>query len=549
MTINSCNISRGIPVFPIRTGILALGCFLWVLLVAASGAWAAVGEQLAICTRGISMGNAMTAEPPGVFSLHYNPAGLTSIRGKEMEMGAMIPNFNISQSWEKPQSYVPFFGQGNDPVAGSSSTSEGMVINLPFNGPSSNITVAPYQGMAYHPVGKKWAVGVAVYAPMAVGVENPAAGPASYGAQMLYMQRLVLSPGIAYQINPELSVGASIGLGFSSMGMRMAMRAPNDLVALTGLMGDLTRDLDSSLTLGLIPFPLFGGGMYAFDEMGRMWADRLEDNFNPSFNLGVQWKPKDWLSVGLCYQSETTMELSGHFTLEYSKKFQRMMDWMVANDFIRIFTEALDLPLEGGLPEQSGRGRVDMIMPRHIQGGIMVRPFKRLKLMCDLQWTQWSTMEANVFEFDFDLQVLKLARLLGYPHGNRTIVFERHMIDTIHANFGLEFAATPWLDLRLGYENRPTSVREEYRDAMLVLPDMKILSGGFGVNLTRNATVDLGVGLIMAEDVEMRYDEGGISRNLNTREMTALIYNPYSHLDYYQQTTGMFLSVGLRYNW
>ena len=513
-----------------------------------STAFGAVAEQLAICTRSISLGNAVTANPPGIFSLHYNPAGLTHIRGKEVENGLMFPSFSVHQQWEKPPGYIDFFGQGNDPVAGSSSSSTGMGINVPLNGPASNVTFAPYGGMGYHPPGKKWAVGLAMYAPMAVGLENPN-GPACYNAQMLHMSRIVLSPGISYQLTDTLAVGASVGLGFSSMGVRMAMRAPNDLVALTGLMGDLTRDLDSTITLGLIPFPLFGGGMYAFDEMGRMTSDKLEDNFTPSFNVGVLWEPNDRFAFGLCYQSEAKAHLSGHFTLEYSKKFQNMMDWLVANDFIKIFTEALDLPTEGGIPSQTGRASVEFIQPRHVQAGIMVKPFKRLKLMCDVQWTQWSTMEANVFEFDQDMQVLKLAQLLGYPHGWRTIVFERYMIDTVHACFGAEFAATKWLDLRCGFENRPTSVREEYRDAMMVLPDMKILSGGMGVKLTRNATLDVGAGIVLAEDVDMRYEEGQISRNLNTREMTALIYNPYSNLNYYQQTEGMFVSVGVRYNW
>lgn len=519
-----------------------------IFFFCAPQAFGAVAEQLAVCTRSISLGNAVTAHPPGIFSLHYNPAGLTQIKGKELEVGAMVPSFGVTQHWEKPPNYVSFFGQGNDPVAGDSSTSMGMAANLPFNGPASNILAAPYSGMAYHPAGKKWTVGFAIYSPMAVGLENPS-GPAVYGAQMLYLQRMVLSPGVGYKLTDTLSVGVSMGLGFGAMGVRMQMRAPNDLVALTGLLGDITRDLDSSLTLGLIPFPLFGGGMYAFDDMGRMTADNLQDNFSPSYNVGILWEPKEWFAAGLCYQSEAKMHLSGHFQLEYSEKFQKMMDWMVANDFIRIFTEALDLPTEGGLVEQSGRASVDFTMPRHVQGGIMVRPFKRLKLMCDAQWTQWSIYKCDVFQFDQDIQMLKLAKLLGYPHGNRTIVFERFMKDTVHLSYGMEFDATKWLKIRLGYEDRPTSVREEYRDAMMVLPDMKIISGGIGVYVSRNADIDVAVGLIKGEDIAMRYEEGAISSNMNTREMTALIYNPYANLNYYQETSGIFVSVGLRYHW
>ena len=40
---------------------------------------AQLGQNLSVDIRALSMGNAVTADPPGVSSIHFNPAGLTRI--------------------------------------------------------------------------------------------------------------------------------------------------------------------------------------------------------------------------------------------------------------------------------------------------------------------------------------------------------------------------------------------------------------------------------------------------------------------------------------
>jgi hypothetical protein len=47
---------------------------------------------MAICTRGIALANTCTADPPGIMSIHYNPAGLSMLPdGKVFENGLTIP--------------------------------------------------------------------------------------------------------------------------------------------------------------------------------------------------------------------------------------------------------------------------------------------------------------------------------------------------------------------------------------------------------------------------------------------------------------------------
>ena len=58
----------------------ALACGLAALLAGsfATGAKAQLANNLAIDVRAMSMGHAVTADPPGIMAIHFNPAGLAS---------------------------------------------------------------------------------------------------------------------------------------------------------------------------------------------------------------------------------------------------------------------------------------------------------------------------------------------------------------------------------------------------------------------------------------------------------------------------------------
>ncbi len=76
----------------------------------------------------------------------------------------------------------------------------------------------------------------------------------------LSIVRLVLAPGISYRVTKTLSVGASFGLGLAWMGMDTRMRSPNELVALTGALGEATVGLEIPIISELtFPPPWFGG--------------------------------------------------------------------------------------------------------------------------------------------------------------------------------------------------------------------------------------------------------------------------------------------------
>jgi len=325
---------------------------LLLLLVPRDGA-AALFEQLAIETRAGSLGNAVTADPQGPLSAHYNPAGLDRVRGTEFTMGIFyIPTLNVQGKFTQgtdPQTgklWAPFggwFNNGIDPAAGHGSSTTPSA-ELPHLG-ALPMLAAPNLGIGYHSKNSPFAFGFAVYAPFGAGMEHTEADdPYRFLGKRMSVLRLTMAPTISYRVSKSLSVGASFGLGMAYMGFDTRMRAPNDMVALTGVLGDVTTGLEIPIFSELLlPPPWFGGGLNPYEEMGGL-KFFAEDNLNTSFNIGWLWEPVSWFSFGGVYQSETKADMQGKYTFDFTKRMQNTINWLGSSPTTIIAAAVLDLP-------------------------------------------------------------------------------------------------------------------------------------------------------------------------------------------------------------
>ena len=71
-------------------------CDLWF----SSFANAQLGQNLAVDIRSLSMGNAVTADPPGISAVHFNPAALAKIDGLQTDVQGILANFDINASFQ-----------------------------------------------------------------------------------------------------------------------------------------------------------------------------------------------------------------------------------------------------------------------------------------------------------------------------------------------------------------------------------------------------------------------------------------------------------------
>ena len=92
---------------PLVSAILLSGC--------STVTFAQLGQNLSVDIRSLSMGNAVTADPPGISAVHFNPAGLTKIKGLQTDVQGIVANFDIQRSFSAPEGYN-VFGYSDDPL-------------------------------------------------------------------------------------------------------------------------------------------------------------------------------------------------------------------------------------------------------------------------------------------------------------------------------------------------------------------------------------------------------------------------------------------------
>jgi len=334
------------------------------------------------------------------------------------------------------------------------------------------------------------------------------------------------------------------------------------MVALTGALGDATKDLEIPILSELtFPPPWFNGGMTPYARYGEL-SVLVEDYFTTSYNLGFLWEPEDWFAFGACYQSasETTME--GDFKLEYGNEFRRTVDWLGRSPLTVIISGMFDLP-NASVPFQKGTATINMTWPQRLQMGVKVKPIKQMTFTCDANWTDWAQWPAINIDFDQRIQLLRFGRLLGYQFGTKSLVVTNNLKSTWHLSYGLEIKPVEKIALRLGYDPRPTSVQDE-RFGPLPFSDMQEFCVGIGIvedpkpkphskgmkelleQIRQPNSIDIGVAYFMLKDKTVL---NNTSKNLNSTVFTDVVYNPYSGLNWSQEMSIWIFSLNQVFKW
>ena len=516
--------------------------FVFGLLLIPVFSMGALLEDIAVSTKALSLANAVTAYPPGLMSIHYNPAGLSHMREGAMFSTTFIGAYlRMKHEFKADPDFEGFLGEyNNDPLDGTTAINQGLKIYIPVLDESMDTSFMPWgaaggplsNGISYRAPGSRWTFAYAAYMPFGGGFIYEDDSAIRFGGKSVYLQHLLYAaPAVSYRLTSQLSVGLSIGIGQTAMGLETDARAPNDMTALTRLLGDTTKDLNipfiSDLTL---PGPWFGGGIHPYEKVGSIKAT-FRDDFTPSYNIGLLWEPKNWISFGACYRSATKINLQGPFTLKYDQNIQNVIRWLGSTPTTQIMAGMFNLPTRP-VTEQKGQAMVqDMEFPQSLNTGIMLRPMKKLRLMFDLHWANWSSMKYNKLVFDQDIQLLQIIFLMGYNKGPRTLIMDRKQKDTWNLGMGVEYQVFDWLALRAGYERRRSSIKKDLYDTMIALPDLDFFGTGLGITHKSGLSIDLAMSYLFHHNYKV---PNNTSHNMNSTDFTDVIYNPYAGLDYEQ---------------
>jgi long-subunit fatty acid transport protein len=262
----------------------------------------------------IALANTVTARPPGMAAIHFNPAGLSKLPSGKLKASGFaharlyktlstkedddFPGFmgtfgNPLSSEYGPDAWAPESqekGYYRDPLDGQSEHNTSSDLYLPVIG-RLHFIAAPTSAQSYRKPGSRWTFVRGVVIPYAGGSSNSSPNPGDpnqYTSEELHFYRInYLSPGAAYRVSDTFSVGVTAAAGMTLFGMKRQVRSTSHMSALTRILGDATHELEIPiLSEETYPPPWYGGGIHPFRPVAQLELE-MQDYFSPSYNIKI----------------------------------------------------------------------------------------------------------------------------------------------------------------------------------------------------------------------------------------------------------------------
>lgn len=530
-----------------------------------TNSYAILAQNLTVDLRSLSLGNAVTADPPGINSIHFNPAGLSKIKGLQLDVNLLMADYSLEADLSAPKGFN-VFGFSDDPIVCNDAPNDGESLCSSFKTAHSKVegvslylpildkmvklppgpVAAPTAGIAYRPPGSKFTYADAFYSPLIAGYYRDDDDPGVYSGKQVALERITyLSPSVAYQINDELSVGLSIGMSYQAVALNTDFRSPNELVGIFRLLdedicGPFKENTSIVTDLLLLGICNAKESIGPFSKLANLDVS-LQQTLSPTYNLGVLWEPNERFGWGAVYQSGAKMRLKGKYKITYGKGAQSLInDGLQSSVTGQILGAILGLPTF--IPEkESGLLSMNLAFPAHFQTGIKYKILPQLQINFDVGWTEFGVWDAFNFEFDREVQVLKIAKILVPGTTNSTLAFPLDFNTRWNWGVGLEYSHTSRLKFRMGYEPRDSAVPDNKRNILALINSAKMFGLGLGYRFDPDTDIDLTLMHLISRDTV----PAGSSSLLNRTGVDNLVYNPFAGLD--AKTKAVVNIMGLVY--
>ena len=553
---------KNIRLRPLVTAILLTGCSTQV--------FAHLGLNLSVDIRSLTMGNAVTADPPGISAIHFNPAGLTKLKGLQTDVQGIIANFDVQREFSAPPGYN-VFGYSDDPLICNDAPDNPSSLCTDYKdsvrgdveyaslyipilkkvvdlGPGWPV-LAPTGGVSYNPPGSKLTYATAAYAPMVAGFGSEDKNPGNFMGQQVAIERITyLSPSVAYQVNDQLSLGASIGMSYNAMALKTDLRFPNEMIGVLRMVDESVcgpfRN-NSNMITDLLLFGICNAneGMNPFGQFGKMQVS-LEQSLSPSYNLGLMWEPTENFGFGMVYQSSAKMRMKGKYFIDNANAPRELIKGLNSSATGQILAAILGFP--GYIPPtESGLISMDLEYPAHFQTGIKYKILPDLQVNFDVGWTDFKAWEKFQFEFDRQISALKIAKLLSNQVTDTSLAFPLGFQSPWSWGIGIEYSANDRLKLRAGYEPRASAIPDDKRNTMVPINNAQLFGLGLGYRFDEDSDIDLSIGFLRSRD----NIPANSSSLANKTGVDNLLLNPYAGLNVKTNTKVTILGLNYRTRW
>lgn len=482
--------------------------------------------------KAIALGNAVTADPPGIDSIHFNPAGLAKIKDRQIHLKFIAGNADIRGEFTSNEDYDQLLEdnqmEGQDSMANSESTIEAFAVYLPGSGVTElPVIAAPVGGMSTQ-LTENLTFGTAAYAPLILGYTRADDDPGRFYGKEVGMSRITyLSPTIGWQINESLSIGAGIGISYFGVGIDLDYRAANQLLgSIKSITDSACQGVDNGIVFEGVPINLCGGELSPFESLFTLQVD-VTEAFSPTFNLGILWEPTEWFSLGFVYQSEAADRLEGDVNVLLSDSAVGFAQGLAdSNPFLNFVVDVLEITDNNG-QIQSG-GHIDLKMPAHASIGTSIRITPSLKFNVDYKWTQTSVWDEFAFIIDDGIPFLGLLGAIGISGvGANEIIIPRGYEDATNFAYGIEYQWDDRMAFRFGYEPRDSGIPDDKLDFLIPLGDFDLYGIGLSYRMDKDTVVDASFAYAKSD----QYIPTGSSTNGNNLTLDNFVYNPSAGLD------------------
>lgn len=532
------------------------------LIVLLAGTTLLPSSVFSAITDNISTGNAkaegmaytVTANPPGVDSIFFNPAGLAKIKKRTAQINLIyaLPDFAVdigehSQTLSdclegitcpKDVSDQVFY----DEVENTESSTSALAVMLPyFGGTKLDATLVPLGGIAV-PLFEGITFATSVYSTVTAGYEREEDDPGRFFAQRLALTRIAyFSPTIGFQLNDNWSVGIGISLSYFGIAVQMPMRLPNGATGIAGLLQDQLGCFDNDNNTNL-PLNLCGGALGPYTELFDIDLES-EETMSLTYQFGLLWDITPWLTWGMTYHSGVTDHLKGSADITYSDDWQGFFQGLsqsLSQGRTGASSFLTSLIPSGTHQQEDSDIVIDMNTPHYFATGFSLQLTPTVRVNLDAKMSSWGDTEALVINFEnADTELLTLLGTLDSilaldTATSNSIRLPLYFEDTWSWSIGFEYNYSDILTLRMGYEDRRTSIPNDRQTILVPLSDMNVYAMGLSYKIDALSEVDFAISYYAPKEEHVA---AGESANSNSGALNDIIYNPYAETDFTTKTS------------
>ncbi|TDT39388.1 long-subunit fatty acid transport protein [Halospina denitrificans] len=521
-----------------------------VLAFVSMGAFGQAEFQLLVHPKASALGNAVTADPPGIMALRRNPAGLSRLEGRQWEFGLVAARTVFEAEFSVPDEGCDIFGMEcaeHDPAANSKSRATRGALFVPGVGLVKLPKEAPFDGAPTHagfsvqPPGSKLTFGNGAWMEVYAGFSKDDDDPGRYQIKDVALQRFTyFAPTVAYQVNDNWSIGAGINFSHHAFGATQDLRTPNMLVGVGATLQD-AFGCDEEKNEPLAPWlALCGGKIGPWQDIGVLELE-VEETLSPSYRFGVLWEPTDWFTWGAQYSSGDDMSLSGELGIDYTEDWSGF--WQSVNSSVLGAIGSAILSLPSGIPKEQANISLQETHPQHFSTGISARVLPWLTINTDVDYVDMNSQEFIDIKFDRELEFLNAARILAPEQVTPTSLrLERNKKDVWSLGYGAEFHVSSRLDLRAGVQHRNNAIRKGGENLSGPLWDANLYGVGLGYEWSQNTHIDMHASWLKSS----KKIPADSSCSINCDNITNIVDNPYAGLDVYAETHAQLLGISVR---